>query len=171
MRSPAAVSPWLQEDELAAWVQEAPDKIAYQKRLAIWLTHIGPFYAQQVANLLQVSKQAVWLWVGQYNREGPPGLVRTGRGGRRWAFLSWEGEEELLGRFEQRAMKGEVVTAKTLWAEVTQVLGREVSLDYVYRLMHRHQWRKLAPRPSHVKANPQRQEAFKKNSPKRSKRS
>ena len=93
----------------------------------------------------------MWLWVGQYNREGPPGLVRTGHGGRRWAFLSWEGEEELLGRFEQRAMQGEVVTAKTLWAEVTQVLGREVSLDYVYRLMHRHQWRKLAPRPSHVK--------------------
>ena len=168
MRSPAAVSPWLTDEELAAWVQEASDKLAYQKRLAIWLTHSGQFHAQQVADLLQVSKQAIWLWVGQYNHEGPTGLVRSGRGGRRWAFLSWEDEEALLGRFEQRAMKGEVMTAKTLWSDVTQALGREVSLDYVYRLMHRHQWRKLSPRPSHVKANPQHQAAFKKNSPKRS---
>jgi transposase len=168
MRSPASISPWLDDEELAAWVQEASDKFSYQKRLAIWLTHTGSFHAQRVADLLQVSKQAVWLWLGQYNREGPSGLKRSGRGGRRWAFLSWEAEEALLGRFEKRALKGEVVTAKMLWSEVSAALGRKISLDYIYRLMHRHQWRKLSPRPSHVKANPRRQEAFKKNSPKRS---
>ena len=41
---------------------------------------------------------------------------------------------------------------------------KEVSLAYVYRLLRRHQWRKLGPRPRHVKADPEAQEAFKKNS-------
>jgi len=48
----------LSDEELAFWVQDAPDKAAYQKRLAIWLTHIGPFHAKKVADLLLISKQA-----------------------------------------------------------------------------------------------------------------
>jgi len=164
MRTPAEIKDWLNEDDLALWVRESPDKASYQKKLAIWLTHIGPYHAQRVADLLQVSKQAVWLWVSQYNREGPEGLDREGRGGRRWAFLSWEEEEDFLEGFRKCALTGEVMTAKTLWKELSKRVGREISIDYVYRLLHRHNWRKLSPRPRHVKANPKTQEAFKKNS-------
>jgi transposase len=165
MRNPATITPWLSDEELALWVQEAVDKPTYQKRLAIWLTHVGPFHAEKVADLLLVSKQAVWLWVGQYNREGPQGLSREGRGGRRWAFLSWDQEEVFLAKVEKRATGGEIMSIKTLWPEVVKTIGHEVSLDYVYRLLHRHKWRKLSPRPRHVKANRHRQEEFKKNSP------
>lgn len=154
MKTPATIVDWLSDEELASWVQGAPDKSAYQKRLSIWLTHVGPFHAQKVADLLRVSKQAVWRWVGQYNREGPGGFSRQGRGGRRWAFLGLEEEAALLSKIEQRALKGEVLTAKGVWAEVTKAVGREVSLDYVYRLLHRHGWRKLAPRPRHPKTDP-----------------
>jgi len=170
MRKPARIEPWLSEEELAAWVEAERDKPTYKKRLAIWLTHTGPFHAERISEFLQVSKQAVWLWVGQYNRQGPMGLERKGRGGRRWAFMTWEDEEALLRGFEKRAMNGEVLTAKSLWKDVVERLGREVSLYYVYRLLHRHKWRKLAPRPRHVKANLESQADFKKNSPRSSKR-
>jgi hypothetical protein len=40
-----------------------------------------------------------------------------------------------------------------------------VSLAYVYRLLHRHGWRKLGPRPRHPKAQPAVQERFKKTPP------
>ena len=83
MRRPAQIKPWISPEEMMVWVREAPGRDAYQKRLAIWLTHIGPFHAHQVADMLCVSKQAVWLWIGQYNRQGPEGLHRQGRGGRR----------------------------------------------------------------------------------------
>ncbi|MCG6552272.1 MAG: winged helix-turn-helix domain-containing protein [Candidatus Magnetominusculus sp. LBB02] len=171
MSDPAAITPWLSDDELALWVQNAPDKLSYQKRLAIWLTHVGAFHAVKVSDLLRVSKQAVWLWVGQYNRQGPQGLTRVGRGGRRWAFMSWDEEEALLSRLEERAMNGELMTAKAVLGDVAKVLGRKPSLDYVYRLLHRHQWRKLSPMPRHVKADINRQESFKKNSPKHSEHS
>jgi transposase len=111
-----------------------------------------------------MSKQAVWLWVGQYNKNGPEGLGRQGRGGRRWSLLSWPQEEALLKSFEKRALRGEWITAKQMLPEICQVAGEEVSLAYVYRLLRRHQWRKLGPRPRHVKADSQAQEEFKKNS-------
>jgi len=164
MRRPAQLEPWFSPEELVAWVQDAASKADYQKRLAIWLTHVGPFHAGTVAHYLGVSKQAVWLWVGQYNSLGPHGLERRGRGGRRWGFLTPDQEGELLCGFLERASRGDVVTAKHLHADICRAVGREVSMAYVYRLLHRNDWRKLAPRPHHTKSDPERQEAFKKNS-------
>ena len=37
---------------------------------------------EEIADLLQISTPAVWLWVKQFNRQGPEGLSRAGRGGR-----------------------------------------------------------------------------------------
>ena len=121
--------------------------------------------------MLGVSKQAVWLWVSQYNKDGLEGLVRQGRGGRRWSLLSWPREEALLKSFEKKALGGELITVKQMLPKICQAAGEEVSLAYVYRLLRRHQWRKLGPRPRHVKADPQAQEEFKKNSRSSSKKS
>ncbi len=165
MRRPARIEPWLSTDEVLAWLRDARDRDAYQKRLAIWLTVVGPFHAHEVARMLGVSTQAVWLWIGQYNKQGPGGLARAGRGGRRWAYLSHAEEEALLQSFAERAQRGEVMTAKQLVPEVRKAVSKEVSLGYVYKLLGRHGWRKLGPRPRHVKAAPEAQEAFKKNFP------
>jgi transposase len=154
----------LSEEEFRVWLLQAATRQDYQRRLAIWLTHAYRFHAAQIAWMLQVSVQAVWLWVGQYNKQGPGGLERVGRGGRRWAFMSWTDEEALLAGFAARASRGEVITAKALWPEIETAVGRKVSLDYVYRLLHRHKWRKMGPRPRHVKGDPEAQEEFKKNS-------
>lgn len=163
MRPPAQLVSWFSPEEMAVWVRESPDKEAYKKRLAIWLTHLR-HSAPEIADLLQVSTPSVWLWVKQYNRQGPEGLNRQGRGGRRWSFLSWEEEEALLQCWEERALRGEILTAPQMLPDVEQAVGKPVSLDYVYRLLHRHQWRKLGPRPRHLKANRELQEEFKKNS-------
>lgn len=165
MRPPATVEPWLSTEELQVWVREAPDKESYQRRLAVWLTQIGQLPAHQIAEWLCVSKQAIWLWIGQYNHQGPEGLERQGRGGRRWAYLSLEEEETFLRRFQRRAAEGKLLTAKQLHAQLVERTGRKLTVDYVYGLLHRHGWRKLGPRPRHPRANLPAQERFKKNSP------
>lgn len=170
MRQPATIKPWITPEEMTVWVREAPSRDDYQRRLAIWLTSMGIFHAREVADMLCVSKQAVWLWVGQYNREGPDGLRRQGRGGRRWAFLAWDQEKELLGSMAERARAGEIITAKQMLSDIEERVGARVSLGYVYKLMRRHNWRKLDPRPRHVKANAETQEEYKKNSPVSSKK-
>jgi transposase len=148
--------------ELLDWVRQADNRPDYQKRLVVWLTHVYHFPAHQIATMLGISKQAVWLWLGQYNRQGPGSLTRPGRGGRRWGFLSLDQEGELLAAFQEQAQSGKVLTARHLHARVSRAVGKEVSLGYVYRLLHRHRWRKLGPRPRHVKTDPTVQQAFKK---------
>lgn len=162
MRGPAQIKPWLSTEEMAIWVNDAPTKDAYRHRLAIWLTHIGPFHAQRVATLLQISVQAVWLWLNQYNKQGPEGIEREGRGGRRWCFLSWTEEQQLLQSFYLRADKGEIINAKKIHKDACEKLKKDVSLDYIYRLLHRHGWRKVGPRPRHPKTSTENQALFKK---------
>ncbi len=166
MRPPAQIEAWLSTEDLQVWVREAPDKASYQRRLAIWLTHVERLPAHQVAQSLCVSTPAVWRWIAQYNQQGPEGLYRAGRGGRRWAFLSWEQEQRFLEKWLRAAASGEVLTAKQLHGQLEKITGRRLSLGYVYRLLRRHGWRKLGPRPRHPKAQPGAQEEFKKNSQK-----
>ena len=163
MRKPSTLHPWFTADQLLVWVKEAPDKTAYQRRLAIWLTHLGDFPAHRVAELLAVSTQAVWKWVGEYNLLGPGGLERKGRGGRRWGLMPIEDERAFLAQYLARAETGDLLTAKQLQAALSKVLGRPIKLDYVYRLLHRHEWRKPTPRPHHSQHDAAQAAEFKKN--------
>jgi transposase len=162
-----SVASWLDGTELAAWLQDAQTKQEYQHRLCIWLASKRTFSGTQIADILGVSVPAVWRWVGQYNHAGPQGLVRKGRGGRRWGFLDLAKERQLLADLLEQASQGQVLTAKQLLPAINARLKREVSLAYVYRLLHRHQWRKIQPRPRHVKADPLAVDAFKKASGRR----
>ena len=164
MRRPAELAPWLDEIELLNWMRDAEAAEECRKRLCVWLTHFGRFHAREIAEMLGVSLPSVWRWVSAFNRNGPSALDSEGRGGRRWAYLPKEQEEALLERFMARALAGDVITAKQLHAEVSRQVGREVSLAYVYKLLHRRGWRKLGPRPRHVKADVEGQEAFKRTS-------
>ena len=151
MRRPAHIRSWLSEDELQAWVRKAQSYEEYQKRVAIWMTRTGPFSAYRVANLLLVSKQAVWLWVGQYNRRGPKGLQRQGRGGRRRAYLSLKQEAALLKRLQTRTQRGKAPTARQVQEEISKVARKKVSISYIYRLFDRIGWRKLDAQARHVR--------------------
>jgi len=44
-----------------------------------------------------------------------------------------------------------------------EALGRCVPPSTVYRMLDRHKWRKVMPRPKHPKSKPEEQEAYKKN--------
>ncbi len=150
MKRPATIAPWLTQDEMAEWVRTSPNQDAYQKRLAIWMTCIGSLHAHRVAEFLQVSKQAIWLWINQYNNGGPDGLERQGRGGRRRAYLSPEAEKDLVKELQKLIASGKVSKAKELLPEVKRAIGQSVSVAYVYRLLQRNDRRKtpLKGRPA-----------------------
>jgi transposase len=132
----------MEAEAMSQWVRQASDLEAYKKRLAIWLTMNGRFHAHRVSDLLQVSKQAVWLWVKQYNQGGPEGLDRKGRGGRRRAYLSEEDERKLVSKLQTLVSSGQARKAKELLPEVLKTVGQSVSVAYVYRLMQRHEKRR-----------------------------
>ena len=148
MRPPAIIKPWLKEDEMVEWMRTAPDKPSYQRRLAIWLTHKGKLHAHQVAEFLGVSKQVVWIWIRHYNASGPEALRRKGQGGRQWSLLSITQEREIIEEALQYCLKSHWVFFGSWGVKqlVEKKLGRQVSRNYVYRLLRRHHWRQLLSR-------------------------
>ena len=133
--------------------------------LYVVATHNG-IRAQAVALLLGSSAHAVRRTVQLYNREGADFLVKRPWGGRRerCCLMNFEEEQQLLQSWEVTALEGGVLVAKQLREAVEQKLGRKVSEDYLWDLLHRHGWCKKAPRPQHPKAEEakQKREAFKK---------
>jgi transposase len=101
------------------------------------------------------------LW-SQYFSGGVEVLIGQGRGGRRRANLSLEEEQKLLVYFFNKAESGEVLVVNEVKAAYEKAVGRTVPKSTVYRMLARHGWRKIAPRPRHPKADPQKMEAFKK---------
>lgn len=161
MRPPAQIASWMEPAELEQWVHEASTKESYRRRLAIWWTTRG-YHAGQVAELLQSSSRTVRYWIRQFNVQGPAALDSENHGGRRAARLTETEEKALLARLHPQAKVGQWVTVSELRQAIEADLGTAVSTSYLYDLLHRHGWRKVLPRPRHVAADPDAQEAFKK---------
>lgn len=125
--------------------------------------------AQQVALLLGTSLHVVRRTVQRYNQKGAAAIEENTWGGRREGrcLLSFEQEAHLLKSWEATALEGGVLVAKQLREAVETKVGQPVSDDYLWDLLHRHGWRKKAPRPEHPKAGEvkEKREAFKKKSP------
>ena len=87
------------------------------------------------------------------------------RGGRHHQHLTPEQEQQLLAPFVQRAQAGGMLTVAELQQAYRQRVGKEVARSTIYRLLDRHGWRKVVPRPRHPKADVAAAAAFKKTAP------
>ena len=89
-------------------------------------------------------------------------------GGRRRQNMSVAQEREFLAPFLEQAATGGVLVVGQIKAALDKRVGRKAALASAYNLLHRHGWRKLAPDKRHPQSDPLAQQAWKKNSPKRS---
>jgi transposase len=125
--------------------------------------------AQQIALLLGTSLNVVRRTVQLYNQKGAAAIEQRTWGGRREqrCVMRYEQEEQLLKSWEATALEGGVLVAKQLRKAVETQVGHPVSDDYLWDLLHRHGWRKKAPRPEHPEAVKvkEKKEAFKKKHP------
>ncbi len=133
-----------------------------QKWLVIYNASIDPRPAGEIAKHVGVSKGFVRKVIQQYNRQGEAALSTPGKGGRHNCYLSWEQEKQLIESFKAKAVKGHVATAKEIKLAYEDKAGKKVHKTTIYRLLDRHHWHKIVPRPSHPKQQPQAQEEFKK---------
>lgn len=130
---------------------------------AIRLLALG-WEAQDVAEAVGLTRSSVYRRKAEYLSEGESTLFTDGWGGRRNEVLSEAQEADLVAHFEAAAREGQMVTAAAMAAELAKRAGRPASLATLYRILARHGWRKVVPRPRHPEADPARQEAFKETS-------
>jgi len=118
--------------------------------------------AKQIASIVDCSEIQVRTVISNYGREGIEGLLRGPQGGNH-RNLSYEAEGALLAPFLAKAEKGQMLVVTEIQTAYEAAVGHAVPPSTVYRMLERHNWRKVMPRPRHPKANPEEQEAYKKN--------
>jgi transposase len=131
---------------------------------------VAPRKAQEIALHTGVSVTTVHRVISVYNRLGAAAMETPGKGGRRHEYLTLPEEQEFLAPFFAQAERGEIATVAQIQRAYEAKVGHEVDDSTIYRLLARHGWRKLMPRPRHPQADPQAQEHFKKTLRRRLKR-
>jgi transposase len=136
----------------------------YRRIQSIYFRSKYGFSAVQIAKMVGLKLPTVHNIHSTYLREGEAALRLTGKGGRRRFTLSLEEEGALLGVFEMDGRLGKILEVSQVHHAYEEQVGQQVPKCTVYRLLHRHGWRKLAPRPKHPKGNKEAVKHLKKTS-------
>jgi transposase len=134
-----------------------------QRWLIIYNALVDPRPAEEIAKHCGVSKYTVQKLISRYNRFGIAAVETKGKGGRKREYLTFEQERQFLEPFFQQAQTGEIATAAEIHRAFEEHIAHEVDESTIYRVLQRHGWRKVVPRPRHPKAQTEAQETFKKN--------
>lgn len=154
----------LSEEAILKRVKRTKGFWKVQKWLAILIATIDPSPASKIAMHTGLAEQTVHNLISAYNRRGPEVVEGRGRANRGRAYMTLEEEAEFLEPFFGQASVGRIATVREIHEQWQKRLGCLVHVTSVYRLLRRHGWRKIVPRPVHVQGSEEKQEEFKKNS-------
>ena len=108
-------------------------------------------------------QMVLWREIGMTQPAIAEGMgVSLSTGGRKRENMSLAEEKAFLARFATAAGAGEMLNIHDLKAAYEQEIGHQTSDSTIYNLLHRHDWRKLMPRPFHPQCDLKAQNAFKK---------
>lgn len=140
----------------------APNTSAFQRLQCLWLRAQEDLATEAIARMVGLSVSHVRRVWSDYLRGGLAGAQGRPKGGRRHQNLTVAQERSLLQPLHAQARTGRLVTARNLKLRSETRVGRVVPDSTVYRLLARHQWRQVQPRPKHPQDNPAARAAFKK---------
>ena len=150
---------------LADRLKQADSHTQYQRIQCVLIRATLGSSAAQIAQLLGWSTATVHVMHSRWAKEGESIFDVKRRGGRRHQHLTPEQEKQLLAPFVQRAEAGGMLGVAEIVQAYRERCGQEVARSTIYRLLQRHGWRKVMPRPRHPKADVAAQAAFKKTAP------
>lgn len=109
--------------------------------------------AAEIAQLLGWSTATVHVPHSCRAREGDAVFALRGRGGRHRPHLTPQQRAQRLAPFVKRAGAGGRLTVAGIQRAYGARSGQAVAPSTIYRLLQRHGWRKLVPRPGHPRAD------------------
>lgn len=151
-------------ERLKKLLKQAKTKSEFQRIQAVYLRAATSMTPEAIADATGWHPGTVRNVQSGFLRKGETIFQVSPRGGRHRENLSVEEEDGLLAPYLAAATAGGVIVVSGIKKVYEQELGQSVPKSTVYRMLARHNWRKIVPRPRHPKADIQAQEAFKKTS-------
>ena len=164
MSKVSRVKPHLPLEDIDARLTHLHDFWRIRRWLVIRHAMVDPAPAKDIAGRLGLSVCTVRDLLEAYNRYGPDALETPGKGQRQRAYLSVEKEHPFLAPFLADSQAGHIAIARPLKQAFEASLGHPVAPSTVYRLLHRHQWRQVVPRPKNPRSSHAAQDTCKKTS-------
>ena len=159
------VKPHLTLEDIDARLKNLHDFWRIRRWLGIRHAVVEPAPAKDIACRLGLSVLTVRELIEAYNRHGPEALETTGKGRRQHAYLSVEAERTLLAPFLAASQAGHIAIARPIKKAFADSLGHRIATSTIYRLLHRHHWRTVGPRPKNPQRSKEAQDTLKKTSP------
>ena len=103
----------------------------------------------EIAKITKYSKSRVSALCCIYANEGIGYFEQENRKSGNRRNMSYAEEEELLCKFTARMEKGEIVTSKEIKIAYEEAVGHRIGKGQIYRVLARHDFRKVMPRSKH----------------------
>lgn len=132
----------------------------YRRLQCIALRQFG-MQAQDVAKITGLQPGSVKNIWSLFHREGFDVILGERRGRtRNRAHLTRKRERRFLQPFFDRAEGGKLTTVRHIHRAHCRLVEKRLDTTVTYRLLSRHGWRRVVPRPRHPKADTKAQEEF-----------
>ena len=118
------------------------------KRLQVIILRYEGMKDAEIGEKLGYSHKRISQLCAEFKKVGLEEYARHKYGGNHQALTNEE-EEKILSEFEERAKKGELVTAKEIKLRFDEIRGKDTGRGYIYMLLARHKWRFVMPRSKH----------------------
>ena len=150
-----------QLEEIKTARKENKNKRA-EKRLELLEMRAKGFKDIEIAEKTGFHQKYVGILVAKYHKEGLERIIGKKREANR-RNMSYAEENAFLEQFREKAANGQIVAANEIKAEYEKIIGHKCGNGQIYRLLKRHDYRKVKPRGKHPKsATPEAIEASKK---------
>ena len=118
-----------------------------------------------VASIFGASRQTLWRWIKRFKERGADGLRDLPRGHNPSKLNEDQRVQIAQWLKEARDSRSETVhwTLAKLAGAIKEEFGVRVGITPLWRLVRTLGFKQKVPRPVHAKADPEAQEAFKKN--------
>ncbi|GHS91526.1 transcriptional regulator [Synergistales bacterium] len=134
----------------------------FMRFLCVWLRVAQNMTTGMIAKTIGWHVNTVRFTQKSFIDHGISALTESKKGGRYHSLMSKEEEASFLSQFDDAGGKGSILVANDIKTTLEKHLGHEVHIATVYRILHRHGWRKIVPRPQHPKRSQEAADAFKK---------
>jgi transposase len=120
---------------------------AYNRLLALSMRAEGK-NNKEISKIIGVSASHITVLVRRFLNEGLDAVLDDKRttNNRR---MSFEQESIFLDTFLELANAGQIVTVNGILCKFEEITGKKSNTSTIYKLLERHGWRKVMPRPCH----------------------
>ncbi len=144
-------------------MHEAKDLDQYKRMQAVYFRAYFKEKAHKISERTGLSIGTIWNVHNRWKHYGPHIFEIKNTGGRLRENLTLEEEKKLLKRFKKAGEGGGILEVKVIHEAYQKAMGKNIALSTIYRMLDRHNWRKIMPRPRHPKVDLAAQATFKKN--------